>query len=282
MQLTKRPELQIATLGDGRSDYTSLPTWEADTDVPCFRVLLVRSARSADLHFELKKFSKELPKFSPIESDYLILDEEGNVIASPFISEKETVQASGNREVLTPPMDTKVWRYMPFEQLVASLEHQGIWFSRGDRFDDPFEGAISEKTIKERFRLAQNSTREPKESPSNVSASNLYFYARKWVYISCWHANEVESDAMWRQYAQPHTVCVQSRVKKLSRCLGPTVKVRQVQYIDPSKESVPFTSVLLPFEYKRKSFEHEREIRALTFRDPLALCANNGETLLPG
>ncbi len=271
MQLSKRPELHIATLGDGRADYTTPYTWEAVTDIPCFRVLLVRSAQLADpQHSELKAFSEYLHGVSPIESDYLILDEEGNVIASRLISGKETVQASGSREVLTPPTDTKIWKYMPFEQLVALLEHQGIWFSRGDRFDDPFEGAISEKTIEERFRLVRNSAQEPKESPSNVSASNLYFYARKWVYINCWHANEVESDAMWRQYAQPHTVCVQSTVKKLGRCLGPTVKLCEVEYIDPSKESVPFTNVLVPFEYKRKSFEHEREIRALTFRDPLA------------
>ncbi len=189
MQLSKRPELKTATLGDGRADYTTPFTWESATVIPCFRVLLVHSAQLADpQHSELKAFSEYLHRVPPTESDYLILDEKGNVIASRFISGKETAQASGSKEVLTPPTDTKIWKYMPFEQLVALLEHQGVWFSRGDRFDDPFEGAISEKTIEERFRLVRNSAQEPKteESPSNVSASNLYFYARKWVYISCW------------------------------------------------------------------------------------------------
>jgi hypothetical protein len=42
-----------------------------------------------------------------------------------------------------PPAETRVWRYMDFVKFVAMLEHGGLYFSRADLLDDPFEGTFT-------------------------------------------------------------------------------------------------------------------------------------------
>jgi len=92
-------------------------------------------------------------------------------------------------------------------------------------------------------------------------------YDREHTYISCWHNNEYESEAMWRLYSKDVTnaIAIQTTAKQLYLALDrePTIEIGKVRYIDFEKA---FASVNGAFWYKRKAFEHEREVRAIVHR----------------
>jgi len=102
-------------------------------------------------------------------------------------------------------------------------------------------------------------------------AAQLFQVSRNWVYINCWHMSEYESAAMWGVYA-PHGlgVAVRSTYARLvsSLTVAETFHVGMVQYIDYSSSTFPDYNFLTPFLYKRRSFDFERELRAVIVRVP--------------
>lgn len=90
------------------------------------------------------------------------------------------------------------------------------------------------------------------------------------VFINYWHAQEYESDAMWKLYlASSDGICIQSTYQKLrdsfDGCHEFSVNIGMVNYKDYDKEMVPFANILYPVMTKRISFEHEKELRALVW-----------------
>lgn len=48
-----------------------------------------------------------------------------------------------NLKGITLPKETDfLWRYMSFEKFVSLLSEESLFFSRVDKFEDPFEGFI--------------------------------------------------------------------------------------------------------------------------------------------
>ena len=99
----------------------------------------------------------------------------------------------------------------------------------------------------------------------------------QWTYVNCWHINEMESAAMWKLYARTEeAICVQSTYARLRDCLNssPTCKndylyIGKVQYIEYQEDSFPDPNNMLhSVMHKRRSFEHERELRAVISRVP--------------
>jgi len=69
---------------------------------------------------------------------------------------------------------------------------------------------------------------------------------------------------MWKLYAKTNeAVCVQTTFRKLRDAMGSTARVGMVRYVDYETDWIPESNPLAPFLYKRKSFEHEHEVRAL-------------------
>lgn len=85
---------------------------------------------------------------------------------------------------------------------------------------------------------------------------------------------------MWKLYAQTHeAVCVQTTFRKLQAAVGEQARVGLVRYVDYDKGWIPESNPLAPFLYKRKSFEHEREVRAIIEpAEMAALLKVEGET----
>jgi hypothetical protein len=156
--------------------------------------------------------------------------------------------------------DIKIWRYMDFTKFVSMLEHQGLFFPRADFLGDPFEGSFSK--INRRLRPLVYKTK-----PEDIDIdyiSNFIQKLRKHILVSCWHMNELESAAMWKLYAKTdEAICIQSTYTKLNDSLVDIATLGEVNYVDYNKEWVPESHPIYPFLHKRKSFEHEREIRAI-------------------
>ena len=89
--------------------------------------------------------------------------------------------------------------------------------------------------------------------------------------VNCWHMNEHESAAMWRLYLKSNEgIAVQSTYRKLRDALTDeeTIHLGVVKYIDYETDLINNGDLLSALIHKRKSFEHEREVRALIRKFP--------------
>jgi hypothetical protein len=92
-----------------------------------------------------------------------------------------------------------------------------------------------------------------------------YSEIRKQFAVSCWHANDDESEAMWKLYsALGNGVAIQSTVERLRDVLAPHpgININRVFYEDFDTAPIVQGRQAHFLLYKRLSFEHEREVRA--------------------
>jgi len=156
-----------------------------------------------------------------------------------------------------PAHDLKLWRYMDFTKFVSTLENSGLFFARAIKMDDAFEGGYS-RGNEELRELVYKVLGPFQLDPRSVNKR------RHDVVLNCWHGSEHESAAMWKLYSSAaESICIQTSFSRLRKCLPLGVEIGRVQYIDYETEWVPERHHTLPFLYKRKSFEHEQEFRAI-------------------
>lgn len=170
--------------------------------------------------------------------------------------------------------EIKIWRYMDFTKFVSLIDTKCLYFARADKFDDPFEGSTPKKNVHARTTLFASPDRPQDMSQGEINAlldfdnqwSEYIRHMKKFVAINCWHANEHESAAMWKLYLKSNEgIAIQSTYKKLRDSIidGRQIYLGQVNYIDYENDVIRDNNMYGPFVYKRKSFEHEREIRAV-------------------
>lgn len=173
---------------------------------------------------------------------------------------------------------------MSFAKFVELLRTKNLSLPSAMMFEDPYEGACgkaknSDVLVEYLSNIVGNRIQGKGElqvdsdtlkeiiSKANkyyndLGASNKYF-----TFISCWHENETESEAMWKLYTQkqPEGVAIQTTFGALKQAINdPNVQIGRVSYVD--YDETFFTSDSY-FWYKRKSFEHEREVRAMVIAD---------------
>ena len=172
-----------------------------------------------------------------------------------------------NREV-------KIWRYMDLAKYIAILQRRSLFFPRGTLLGDPFEGSSTKPMVATRQYIMQNRTSDPalaeyKDlSDAYFAVGDFYKMAVGKYLISCWHMNEHESAAMWRLYLRSNEgVCIQSTYQKLRACLPKCVMIGEVKYIDYNTEEFAPAMLFNFILHKRKSFEHERELRAVFWEE---------------
>ncbi len=167
-------------------------------------------------------------------------------------------------EAFTPPTDPDipVWRYMDFTKYVWLLDHEALFFTRADRLGDPFEGSYSAANVAARPELYGDRFDSMQER-----IQPFFEKLPQFTFVNCWHMNEVESAAMWRLYLKSgEGVAVRSTYRRLIESLAdyvPSVYVGEVKYIDYERDFIPEHNSFFPFVHKRRSFEHERELRAV-------------------
>ncbi len=178
-----------------------------------------------------------------------------------------------------------VWRYMDFAKFAAMLRQRGLYFPRADQLDDKFEAAAGlakrepewDQYYLAHFRKVVVTAPEGYDSP-NLTETEIDEQARillermkttkvdaRTFYVSCWHANGGESEALWRLYCPPSTVgvAIRTTVKSIWDAVDQelTAAVGRVHYIDFGR-SYAMNGTDRIF-CKRSSLSHEREIRAV-------------------
>ena len=190
----------------------------------------------------------------------------------------------------TPPLSSaNLWRYLNFPKFVSVLEESALFFTRSDKLGDPFEGSFS--------RL--NETLIPQYLKSNIPddlisddllefmlASQRQFHKknRRFTLVNCWHENQIESQAMWRLYSEEQDgIAIKTTFERLRdsfTCTEP-VHIGRVNYVDYETHTTDEENLLSAYLDKRKSFEHEREVRAIVMKLPPRkdLITESGKTI---
>jgi len=166
---------------------------------------------------------------------------------------------------LPPDTAAKIWRYMDFTKFVAMLDSAALFFCRVDLLGDPFEGSVPRANEDYWKALREEHGGDEAILQSNKAfLGNMARFSRQRTYVNCWHVNEHESAAMWQLHSREDaSIAIQSRCLLLQQCLPAHVSVGLVRYTDYDKEPIPPFNILDYCLHKRKSFEHERELRAL-------------------
>lgn len=188
------------------------------------------------------------------------------------------------RAYLIPKDETVLWRYMDFSKFLSLLDSRSLYFARADHLGDPFEGArgrLIDKPIWDDhlYNFFKSATLNPPPGHTcTLTIEQVETHANKMLnewnekcgdsrkshFVSCWHQNEIESEAMWKLYSThlENALAVKTTKANLYKALGEKLKVKigEMNYIDFSKE---FPKNNGTFWTKRISFEHEREVRAM-------------------
>ncbi len=185
-----------------------------------------------------------------------------------------------HKEFKLPSRETTIWRYMDLAKLISLLDKKALYFPKLSTLtsSDPFEGLYTKPS-------ANVHNFEFEELPKQVQGNDVFYgdkrvfddyrslakdvlafskSLRSFVYVNCWHMNEQESAAMWSLYLKSNDgVAVQSNVQRLIDSLShypEEVWISKVSYLDYDRDYMPRVG---PLVSKRKSFEHERELRVL-------------------
>lgn len=161
----------------------------------------------------------------------------------------------------TPDHSLTIWRYLDFTKFVDLILSSQLFFSRSDQFQDPFEGVFRLKDYENTKHMLTNQE-----------------LTKKFYFLNCWHINDNQSDAMWKIFLDTKNgIAIKSTVGDLIKSLEVSpedIFISKVYYRDFDK--VTFNELmneeqnklfdgrggsLNQFNYKRISFEHEKELR---------------------
>ncbi len=195
------------------------------------------------------------------------------------------IRHSFSKRVYKIPDDNDIlWRFMDFTKFIFLLKSKALFFTRADKFHDPFEGAKGLLKNKGKWDkhykdfLIEAIRTIPGGGNLNKSKNEILVDAKKLLeqmnlfgakqvketFINCWYENKYESEAMWKLYtsALNQGVAIKTTYKKLYNALNrsPDISIGKINYIDYTNN---FAGINDSFWYKRKSFEHEREVRAV-------------------
>ena len=162
--------------------------------------------------------------------------------------------------------NAKIWRYMDFTKFVSLLDKCALFFPRADRLGDPFEGSFSKANVE----LAPEVYADVDSDILFSSRQQLSLFHKavlRHTAINSWHLNEYESVSMWKLYLKSNEgIAIRSTFNSLRTSFDDVthdIYIGVVKYVDYEKDWIPEGNSLDPFVHKRRSFEHERELRVV-------------------
>lgn len=178
-------------------------------------------------------------------------------------------------EEFQEPEDTTIlWRYVDLARYLDLLLKKQLFFSRADKFEDPFEGKSNkpgaDESLKDHIKQIpkESRTKEDVEKAKQKidEAKEKQRKKRTEVTVSSWHANKDESFAMWKIYSKGnYGIALQTTYERLKHCFQATdkpVHIGTVIYYDEKCDPVPVNEdSFIPFLRKRRIYDYENEVR---------------------
>lgn len=184
------------------------------------------------------------------------------------------------RPYTIPENSSILWRYMDYDKFISLICNRALYFSRPDKFLDPFEGAkgllrykdvwyrASLENYKNILRTFPNGLNKSDDRINSEAVKLLSAECRmfrkdvKSIYINCWHENLYESEAMWKLYTKNLKKAIAIKTTFYGLCTAlkkeSNIQIGRVNYLDYSTRILGLNE---SFWFKRKSFEFEKEVR---------------------
>lgn len=211
-----------------------------------------------------------------------------------------------------PPVSLRLWRYTDIPKFIELLTSGTLWLTNAEvlAHDDPFEGMPGPvqfphrmwRTIEDvpeplRRQILANREREPELTDDQIfrgwfmgeeQRCIMTRSGRRDFYVSCWHAAQHESAAMWKIYGTPGAgVAVITNGARLETALAASEQdtyLGAIQYRDPTYFQIGTPNAFDPMMIKSVSYAYEQEVRLVhwrtgEFHDALANFNWNDETL---
>jgi hypothetical protein len=187
-------------------------------------------------------------------------------------------------DLVAPRHEEIIWRYMDIAKLLSLLDKRALYFTRLDQLGqlDPFEGyytnanvavdQLSFNDLPANWKIGDGAIVDEKTWDAiRQNGNQLRQFAkaqREMTFVNSWHVQPHESAAMWSQYLKSQDgIAVQSTYGRLCDSFKGyedfDVFIGTMRYLDYDKEVIPTRNILYPFLSKRRSFEHEKELRCL-------------------
>ena len=179
-------------------------------------------------------------------------------------------------KIETPDNNQKIWRYMDFSKYVYLVTNRALYFTRADKLDDPYDCSWMQ-LLGEQDKQLSLANPQGKERKRQVN-----IFERLFVYLNCWHMNDVQSAALWKLYSENkyETIAIQTTFEKLDseiklKWSRDGIRISKVKYdLENAGEPIGnppegrLFSILgwANIIYKRPSFKHEEELRAFIYQ----------------
>ena len=148
------------------------------------------------------------------------------------------------------------------------LDTKALFFTRADKLVDPFEGSFPRGNVEEDHSSYADPFLADLVRRHRVFVNQI----RPFTLVNCWHESTHESTALWSQYSSQHEgIAIKTDFKSLSGSFvcNDTIFIGRVEYIDYETTNIPRLNDFAPFLHKRKSSEHEKEVRVINIDLPL-------------
>lgn len=177
-----------------------------------------------------------------------------------------------HQNMIDVPDTATLWRYMTFTKFVELLQSSNLYFAALNRMEDNYEGWHSKKSLEmSEAGIRRGFSGQDAAGLSDVlsmfkkSTEFTKDWARRSMFVSCWHSNVHESAAMWKLYLTTNEgVAIRTTLANAREAFAAAeadVYASSVRYIDFNTDPVPLDNIFSRVVYKRKSFEHEQEVR---------------------
>jgi len=191
----------------------------------------------------------------------------------------------------------RLWRYLSLDKLIDLLSTGELFFAPLACFveSDPFEGYLPAvameahagifgtviqhfETLVSQMEHLNYETGPFRRKLDDLKAAPARFFQaiNQSIAINCWHKSDYESEAMWRLYADNgKAVAIETDVDALrksmeSRQSEHLVHIYSVEYVDFFDAKLKPTDCVVEGHLtpllKRKSYQHESEVRAFIGR----------------
>lgn len=148
---------------------------------------------------------------------------------------------------------------MDLAKLLQIFEHSALPCPQLGTFEDPYEGRVAPQVRAAILGSPQQPNAFGQQNLRTVEMN------REVLYASCWHLSECESAAMWSIYAaRGYGMAIQSTVGRLKRAVAEEpaeVLIGEVSYSEHFQQDLGPINIIENAHRKRRSFEHERELR---------------------
>lgn len=175
-----------------------------------------------------------------------------------------------------PKDDLILWRYMDLPFFIFLLKESKLYLTRLDQLEDPYEGRVGKFDVSEKMKksfefamheagiFTRETPREEKDRHFTMLDNSISMIPR-YHYVSCWHANNNESVAMWKIYSKSnHSIALKTKYSQLVDVISDKCYLGQVKYFDYDKEYVHWGNAFNLVMSKRKEFEYEKEVRVVS------------------